>query len=98
MLVLGNENDNDNTTATVVDHIGDDFTRENVSDLRRGLMDPNEFFESMGLNDLKRRFDNRLLMQRGMKALPQKRQDRSKFAMRPKTEVPRPEDFRDVPF
>ena len=72
-----------------------------VSDLRMELMDPNElsqFFEEMGLNDLKRRFDNRLLMQRGMKAVPQKRHDRSKFASRPKAEVPKPEDFRDVPF
>jgi 5'-3' exonuclease len=74
---------------------------EKVSDLRMELMDPNglsRFFGEMGLRELKMRFDKRLQLQRGVKVEPQKRQDRSKFASRPKAEIPKPEDFRDVPF
>jgi DNA polymerase I len=73
---------------------------EKVSDLRMELMDPNglsQFFGGMGLRDLKMRFDKRLQMQRGVQVAPQK-QDRSKFASRPRADVPKPEDFRDVPF
>ena len=74
---------------------------EKVADLRMSPMDPDrlvQFFDEMGLRDLKRRFENRLQQQRGVKGNPKRSAERSKFVPRSKTEVPQPQDFRDVPF
>lgn len=84
---------------------------DRVSDLRMSPMDPDglvNFFDEMGLRDLKRRFEARLEKERGFrgnngasredrgsKQTPPKR---SKFVPRPKAGIPRPEDFSDVPF
>ena len=72
---------------------------DKVADLRMAPMDPDRlvnFFDEMGLRDLKRRFQNRLALQRGVKGTPKKRSTR--FERRPKAEIPKPEDFSDVPF
>ena len=73
---------------------------DKVADLRMDIMDADRlinFFEDMGLRDLKRRFQNRLELQKGVKVTPRKRPS-SRFSPRSKAEIPRPEDFSDVPF
>ncbi|CAB9506618.1 DNA polymerase I [Seminavis robusta] len=77
---------------------------DTVSDLRMELMNPeelSEFFGEMGLKELRYRFERRLQEQKGIKLAPQTktRPSRSrKWAPRPKTEIPKPEDYKDVPF
>lgn len=74
---------------------------DTVAELRMASMDPDRlvnFFDEMGLRDLKRRFQNRLELQRGVKVTPQKRPRNSRFGPRPKAQIPTPEDFSDVPF
>lgn len=75
---------------------------ETVADLRMAPMDAEglvQFFDEMGLRDLKHRFQNRLQLQRGVKiSPPPKKAARSRFQPRPKAEIPKPEDFSDVPF
>ena len=75
---------------------------ERVSDLRMAPMDSDnliQFFDDMGLRDLKRKFEGRLRVERGVKGNPPARSaPPSKFAPRAKAGIPRPEDFADVPF
>jgi DNA polymerase-1 len=77
---------------------------DKVADLRMSPMKVDrlvEFFDEMGLRDLKRRFEDRLQQQRGIRGSPpppKSRQERPKFIQRPKVEIPKPEDFKDVPF
>jgi len=73
---------------------------DRVSDLRMDVMDSDnllQFYEEMGLRDLKRRFESRLQTERGINGVPTATR-RSKFTPRVKAAIPKPEDFMDVPF
>lgn len=79
-----------------------------VGELRMKPMDIDnllEFFDEMGLRDLKRRFEERLKAERGFKWNPPKnriekpkKKERRKFIQRPKVNIPKADDFSDVPF
>ena len=75
---------------------------KSIADLRMAPMDEEKmlrFFDEMGLRDLKRRFESRLQVERGVRGNPPARSaPRSRFAPRPKAGIPKPEDFSDVPF
>jgi hypothetical protein len=77
---------------------------ERVSDLRMEPMDESRilrFFDEMGFQDIRRRFQNSLL--RGKPAWHKSHKSRTVMATshsprRPRATIPRPEDYEDVPF
>ena len=80
-----------------------------VADLRMKPMDVDsllDFFDEMGLRDLKSRFEQRLKSHRGFKWNPPTSNGKqgsapakkSKFYKREKAGIPNPDDFSDVPF
>jgi DNA polymerase-1 len=73
--------------------LSEDF--ENLTDLRMEVMDPDRilaFYNEMGFRQLKRHLEQRL---KGMKPT---RGKPSNYNRRPKAQIPKPEDFSDVPF
>jgi hypothetical protein len=55
------------------------------------------FYDQMGFVELKRSFEYRLKELKGLKPIKAKRRS-SSYSKRPKAEIPKPEDYADVPF